>query len=659
LHPEATQQLMKKGFLDFQGNFDFSEIQLSKERGRHLVMSMEILVEGHVEDTVLVFLKIFPDLPLVDIGATELATLLVGPQLPWVELVKIHSGKKSYPAIFCEGIRGQIITGNNFGPERKLDPEAYSKRVMVGLFLNQEDGKDSNFIVKNIHVKENFTADSETPPKISETESETVSISNPDGPSVSYFELVSVDNDRSFYPSLLKQGTGKIFPQVKDISLLFDEMNEKISSAVCDSFLMLEPYHVLENWLKILKKYENSMKMLFTEQEQEKFFPKQLSYSFSGFSRFVSNVAVTEESLLKFFLPKNTMDVLFWKFLKIRNRLLSVPESTHLEILKEVEPYLSNFYEKLLSIPATPAERFQEGFGRFYGVSSKTVPEQTILSGYHTLVTKHGSAVSEEEMKNCMDIKFHEQALLIVAEKKKQIHKLVSKLEKSKNLDYLDLVTELKEVKELSPSSLQELMLNLNFLEIPHVIQSAIFQILEKLKVFCQIICFKNSKFLDLGLLLRILKHQKALHTLILINCPKLALPELLEEISKLLPNLVEIRLERFKIRYLPFPRGSVWNFSNEQPNLAQVVLKKCNISKIDANAPNLSRLVMLDCHGLMLLNIWTDMQQIKWNERLTKEKYVFFDAEFVFSRLHRPWRTLHSSFILPNKLSLQLAGMQ
>jgi hypothetical protein len=50
-------------------------------------------------------------------------------------------------------------------------------------------------------------------------------------------------------------------------------------------------------------------------------------------------------------------------------------------IIEEVESYLSNFYVKLLNIPATPAERFQEGFGKFYGVSSKTVPEQTILFG--------------------------------------------------------------------------------------------------------------------------------------------------------------------------------------------------------------------------------------------------------------------------------------
>jgi hypothetical protein len=64
---------------------------------------------------------------------------------------------------------------------------------------------------------------------------------------------------------------------------------------------MLEPYPVLQNWLKILKGYEISMNLLFDEIKREKFFPEKLDFSFSGLSRFVSNISVTEESFLKFF----------------------------------------------------------------------------------------------------------------------------------------------------------------------------------------------------------------------------------------------------------------------------------------------------------------------------------------------------------------------
>jgi hypothetical protein len=104
-------------------------------------------------NSALVFLKLYPDLPMLDIAATEFATLLVGPQLPWIELVKIHDAENIYPAIFCQGIHGEMITGHDFDEFHLLDPEGYSKRVLVGLFLNQEDGKDSNFILKKNKIR--------------------------------------------------------------------------------------------------------------------------------------------------------------------------------------------------------------------------------------------------------------------------------------------------------------------------------------------------------------------------------------------------------------------------------------------------------------------------------------------------------------------------
>jgi hypothetical protein len=198
--------------VDKNGNFDFSETQISKERGRHLVMSVEITVEENREP-VLVFLKIFPDMPMMDIAATELATLLVGPQLPWVELVRIHDASKTFPAIFCEGIKGEIITYKDFDPSqiarpaKKLDLEGYSNRVIVGLMLNQEDGKNSNFILKQRN-------------KILEPNRRRA-VTNE-----SCYELVSVDNDRSFYSSMTVNDVGDIVPQVKDISFLFNEIRE-------------------------------------------------------------------------------------------------------------------------------------------------------------------------------------------------------------------------------------------------------------------------------------------------------------------------------------------------------------------------------------------------------------------------------------------------
>jgi hypothetical protein len=95
----------------------------------------------------------------------------------------------------------------HYWAETKVGSRRISKRVLVGLILNQEDGKDSNFILKPINALSRAGA------LLTGTATES---------GESSFELVSVDNDRSFYPSLLKNGAGEIFPQVKDISFLFE-----------------------------------------------------------------------------------------------------------------------------------------------------------------------------------------------------------------------------------------------------------------------------------------------------------------------------------------------------------------------------------------------------------------------------------------------------
>jgi hypothetical protein len=615
LHPTATCQLLEKGFLDQNGSFDFSEKQVSQEKGRHLVMSMEIPVEGF-EEPVLIYLKLFPDLPMVDIAATELATLLVGPHLPWVELVKIQdASQKSIPALICEGVRGEMPSRKDFQSTdsdnnedtKKLDLEEYSKCVIIGMILNPEDGKDSNFIFRK----------SKASPKLGPGDSIKDDVC---------FGLISVDNDRSFYPSLMKNGVGEIFPQVKDISFLFDEMNQKIFPTVCESFLMLDPRLILENWLKILEKYERSKNILFSEKEQQELFPGHLSFGFSLFSR--RYIAVVPESFLKFFLPKKTMETLFWKLFKIKSQLLDFPDSTHLDLLKTAEPYLSTFYEKLLDLEKiSPIDRFQIGFGKFYGVSASEYEKKiakkgetlkTNQSGFHTLVAKHGAAVSETEMEECMDLKVHKNMLLMASEKHLQLHELLKKNE----VEILD------EWTTSSTILIQELLLSLDLSTISEHSQVALFNLLvtNKNHLF-QMLCFKNSTIIDLPLLAKILQAQTVLYTLTLSNCLKLNQPGIFDQIYKSSSNLVELQLEGFELDKLKFCESTWFNFQHS--GLKSVLLKNCKIPEISADLPKLTRFQMINCAIPTHFKIWQDMNREKYIE----DELMVFNLLYVCAR--------------------------
>jgi hypothetical protein len=570
LHPTAVLQLSKKGFLDTKGNFVFSDTQLAKEKGRHLVMSMEIPVDDNGPLT-LVFLKICPDLPMVDIAATELSALLVGPQLPWIELVKIHDADNFYPAIFCQGIRGNMISDVEI---QTLDPESYSKRVFIGIFLNQEDGKDSNFIAKQNEESSKQNA---------------------------CFELVSVDNDRSFFPSLIHDESGEIFPQVKDISFLFDDMKTIVFSTVKESFLLLEPYRLLQNFLKILEDHEKAKNILFDRKDQEKFYPGK-PFSFSDFKKLKEN-PISKECFLKFYLPENTIDIIFCKFLRIRNHLLNFQKTNHLDLLKVAEPYLARLYENLLGVEGTAVKRFQLGFGKFYGVNNNTSEFQTMKSIYHTLMAKHGSSVFEKDLKDCTSIKFHKTSLDIAFGKKSQLYGLISTLETGLDLKNFNF-------QDLSDSLLEELLLNLDFSLICESVQIYIFWILQARQYASETLCFKNSPILTLNTLVKILKSFPSLCILILMNCSQLNQSDLISQICKSSPNLLEIRLENFQKESLKFHTNSfLREVRFKESKLNKVILKKCTISEIIVNSPNLIKIEMLYCHGLNNIKTWSGMK--------------------------------------------------
>jgi hypothetical protein len=383
LHPGAALELQKKGFLSKSGELVFSQEQVEKEKGRHLVMPVSLETSESSEtpetsetseaskniETLTLYIKVFPEMPVLEIAATEFATHLIGPCLPWISLVKISVGGKIFPALLSEGIPGELISKNH---PPSVDPYFFSLRVLLAVLLNQEDAKPSNFVcMPSLQLPGSFV-------------------------------LVSVDNDRSFYPALHVDKENNILtPQVKDITFCFDEMNSPVSPLAREIFLTLEPYLFLANWLRISKSETLGLETtLFSASEKKTFFPQSgISRQMSKLGRFFTQVAVAEESVLNLLLPSGLIGVLYSKMMKLRQILISNPKSTHSELLCAAEPHLAKYCRKILTFPGTPYERFYRGFGYLYG--SKAGEDcVTVSTTFRTLETLHGKTVSPESIEN-------------------------------------------------------------------------------------------------------------------------------------------------------------------------------------------------------------------------------------------------------------------
>jgi hypothetical protein len=378
LNPAAVAQLIEKRYLTLQGALQFSAEQIDQEKGRHLVMSVTLPTLNE-NPAFSLYLKVYPEMPALELAMTEFALLLTGPHLPWVELVRLTVGGKSYPVLFSQGIEGTLLSDVLQSPHPMLlAPSAYSQRVLLSLFLNQEDAKPSNLIAKPARDFPN------------------------------QIELVSIDNDRSFYPGLLYDVTKQqLIPQVKDITFCFDAMNNPIDSRVREAFLALNPYALLSFWLMLGQRSSHDLEILFPEKEVIQHFPKSgISRQLQSFGRFFSGVAAPEESILSLMLQKGLLETLYTKMKRLQAKLHQAPQATHLDLLKTVEPYLASYYEKLLRLPEQPYQRFYRGFGHLYDeintpdVSSekscKELPTQmpTLL----TFETQQGKAVTIDEL---------------------------------------------------------------------------------------------------------------------------------------------------------------------------------------------------------------------------------------------------------------------
>jgi hypothetical protein len=565
LHPEAARELQTNGFLSAQAELLLSQEQVEKEKGRHLVMPVSLPTSEnsrnsqkseHSENSensensekLTLYIKIFPEMPLLEIAVTEFATHLIGPCLPWITLVKIVAGGKSYPALLSEGITGKLISKNH---PPSVDPFFFSLRVLLAVLLNQEDAKPSNIVCM---PSENSGS----------------------------FVLVSIDNDRSFYEAFhVNEEKNSWVPQVKDITFCFEDMNSPISPLAREIFLTLDPHLFLANWLRMTESETGQLEtLLFTQAEKKAYFPQSgLSRQFSRVGRFLSQVAVPLESVLALLLPPGLIKNLYSKMNKLRKILISNPQTTHFDLLNAVEPYLAKYYGKILSFPGTPHDRFYRGFGVLYG--NKNEQEfVTVSTTFRSLESLHGKEISVSVFKAGQQIQNYFSEL-------EEIHK-IEVLWRSVLAGFCSnsdtFRTSLRLFQTL-PTDFQERVLNnLDFSEIQsRDLERALLNSLVTKSDFRNI-RFRNSEVLSDTILGRILQNAPQLQGLSLVRWSILT-PKFLETLSQC-ANLEKLFVSFINWSEITLPAG-------QTPRFGFWTLQISDTSVLDGTWQNLKVLIL------------------------------------------------------------------
>ena len=238
LHAQVIQQLQTGGWMKASGEFNIDAKNSSKTKGRHLVIPLTL---GDFS----LYIKIFPEMPGMEYAASRLAQLLVGFGLPLVEIARIEVGKTVYPVLLSQSISGSSLDEALKVRETvnlSLEPRSFSEMMLLNLFLSPEDGKPDNFILTR---RRSRTGE----PRL---------------------RLVNVDNDRSFYPAVIEEGENQFTVMVKTIVYCFDEMQSVFDPNLAKELQALEPFELLQEWLKQLAIAETALTKLFYRQRNER-----------------------------------------------------------------------------------------------------------------------------------------------------------------------------------------------------------------------------------------------------------------------------------------------------------------------------------------------------------------------------------------------------
>ncbi|EGC39391.1 hypothetical protein DICPUDRAFT_75061 [Dictyostelium purpureum] len=267
-----------------------------------------------------IYLKFKPQFPGIEYAVQILSEQLFGENLTtFCELGLINS----IPVLLSQKVPGEdLVDILNQYPNtiNQIESSNISKQIILSIIINNADGNLGNYIiVQNSNLNNKTT-----------------------------FKMFSIDNDQSFMPSkatgLLKLSIFSKPLQSETVLFLFDQMNHVVHQDIINCFKDLDIFNFLEKWLENLITYHNKMLKLFSSKKEEL---KQNKETIIGVSF------------------NNGMIIHLYSKLKRLQQLLrdnSKEPTTHLDLLRYIEPLVANRYKHCLSLNISIKERYNKYF---------------------------------------------------------------------------------------------------------------------------------------------------------------------------------------------------------------------------------------------------------------------------------------------------------
>ena len=291
----------------------------NSEYGTHQVFSYE----G-------VHYKMFPRAPGIESAVDSLNNMVAGTGSSPTQLLKLIDRKGKHYALLASktvfGVELQDLVVQHKHLIEKLDLNNFSKMIVMSLLTNPQDGKPDNYMVK-------FQTDEKG--------------------EITTWQIIGVDNDMAFAPSLVKRvqigGKPIHVALIRNVLYFFPQMKKTFDETFFKEFVHRSPELILIEWLLALYQKNAEYQALI---DQGVFHP--LEYSGNEAVRLGKKnntpYAILDQInspgglQLPIRLAPRSGVVLFRRICLIQAMLKKNPKTTHEEIFKYLEPDLHAHY---------------------------------------------------------------------------------------------------------------------------------------------------------------------------------------------------------------------------------------------------------------------------------------------------------------------------
>ena len=482
-----------------------------------------------------IFCKLYPSLPGINDTLQYLYRRVFGASggLPWSVAGLLKIDNKTIPVLLSEDV-GSPIEANDLRLNQ-LDPYTLSKLILFTLLTNTEDGKRENHA-----LKQNLRG---------------------------LWDIFSVDNDQGLVEPITE--SDYIFFKTKKMavkSYLFclEAMKTNLDETTVTELLALKPMETLSAWLRDLIQLKAKYDVLFEECKDQ---------------------AMQEENLfrrsyLQMILPVATVIRIAYKLQRLQEMLKVNPKLSPLQLLKELEPVVADYYEPLLLKPLSATERFDQLVEKesLYAWCPKT-------KTYSTSTTSGRDVFQSLVPDNQVDVVTPQIALKIL----EQVHQQWGNIHEKQVEVMRGEVARLTQL----PLKDQQALLKLTRLnQFKAEKRTLLLKALAQRTDFTQIYLRYPETSLSDSLLATLLKNNTQLHYLSLTSASKLT--------SLTMLNKLQL-LTTLKLTLLP----EVKEFTASLPILTELILNNnLQLTALRLNAPQLRRLYITNCPNLEILDL-------------------------------------------------------